>query len=284
MGAKNLAEEFFNQTITLSDKEFNFFAKKIYELSGINLPLSSKNMSLVQNRLSRLLRRYKLTHFSELVEILSDPSKQQIEDFISSLTTNKTHFFREEAHFDFLKSRLKSHFSKSSDLTIWCAASSRGHEAYSLAMVANESLDPFQISKTKILATDIDLEILKIAQQGVYEESDTEGLPLELRKKYFSFDRSTESYSVSKSLKSMIDFRRFNLVTGLYKFNRPFDFIFCRNVLIYFDPPTTLKVITNLGSCLRNDGFLFIGHSESGTAIPRTLSPVTQAVYKKVSA
>jgi chemotaxis protein methyltransferase CheR len=281
MGAPKLDFPSSTIQIELNEKDFQYFSRLIYQLAGINLPYNSKNISLVQNRLSRLLRRYKLSNFTELVQLLEKSTLSLTEEFISCLTTNKTHFFREESHFQFLKSKLQKHFANHHELRIWCAASSTGQEPYTLAIVLSEALTATQLSSSKILATDIDLEILKKANTGQYSESEMDGLSLELKQKYFVKEFSSKKFVVNKTLRSLVDFGKFNLITGNYKFAKPFDFIFCRNVLIYFDRPTTKKVLENLCSCLRMGGYLIIGHSESGTQTIPTLTSVAQAVYRK---
>ena len=270
------------QAVNLEPREYDFFRQYIYELAGIHLPFNPKNQSLVQNRLSRMLRKYHLGSYPELVALLNKKNPEVIEDFISNLTTNKTHFFREEAHFHYLKSSLQQHFAQNNELRIWCAASSTGQEPYTLAILLRETLNENQWNRSRILATDIDLDILAKAEKGRYSSAEMEGLSDALRKKYFVQNLADSSWSVDPQLRKSIDFARFNLVTGNYKFNKAFDFIFCRNVLIYFDAPTTQKVILNLAQCLRPEGLLFIGHSESGTALPNCLKATSQAVYKKV--
>lgn len=281
MGAPKLEISFNSSHFELKQKDFQYFSKKIYDLAGINLPYTTKNMSLVQNRLSRLLRRYNLSNFTELASAMETANATQIEEFISSLTTNKTHFFREEAHFSFLKNELSNHFSQHNELRIWCAASSTGQEPYTLAIVLAENLTANQLSKSKILATDIDLDILKKANAGQYSDSEMEGLSLELKRKYFTKDSATKKYSANRQIKGLIDFARFNLISGNYRFSKPFDFIFCRNVLIYFDGPTTKQVIENLSQCLRPNGYLVLGHSESGTQTHSPLTTTAQAIYRK---
>lgn len=274
--------EFSINQIELTSKDFAYFAKKIYELAGIHLPSNDKNISLVQNRLSRLLRRHELSSYSALADKIEKGGPLIIDEFISSLTTNKTHFFREEAHFEFLEKELPNHFKDHNELRIWCAASSTGQEPYTLAITLLESLSSQQASRSRILATDIDTDILAKAAAGEYSEQEMQGLDAHLRQKYFLRQASKDkSFRAADSISSMIDFARFNLITGNYKFNKPFDFIFCRNVLIYFDPPTTRKVIESLGKCLRPGGHLIIGHSESGTQVPADLKGIAQAVYRK---
>ncbi len=282
--AKSLSAD-LSTTNGISENDFLFFSKKIYDLTGIHLPYNPKNISLMQNRLSRLLRSYQLKNYSDLKSFFDKPNPKFTNEFVTSLTTNKTHFFREQPHFDFLNKLLKSHRDTRQELRVWCAASSTGQEPYSLAISLLENLTPAQISKSKILATDIDLEVLAKAASGLYTENEMDGLPLHLRNKYFTraIIKGQAGYQALPELMGLIDFGRFNLVLGQYKFTKSFDLIFCRNVLIYFDPPTVQNVINQLASTLTSGGHLVVGHSESGTSVTKQLVSVQQAVYQKRS-
>lgn len=266
----------------LKPKTFERFAKKMYEIAGVHLPTTEKNISLVKNRLSRILRKDNYSSFEELADAMENPSPQLLEKFISSLTTNKTHFFREEAHFEFLKKQLEVHFEQHHDLKIWCAASSTGQEPYTLAIAVKENVPPQYHKNCKILATDIDLEVLQKAVNGVYTENEMDGLPPWLRSKYFTASKDKSTFRANDDLANLLHFSRFNLVQGDYKFKNQFDFVFCRNVLIYFDPPTTKKVIASLASTVKKDGFLILGHSESGMVSDPQIKAMSQATYKKL--
>lgn len=268
---------------TLSAEHFQFFADLMYDLSGVNLPPSDKNTALVQNRVVRLLRKYKLSNYGDLISLLKNPNSEIINDFISSLTTNKTHFFREDSHFNWLAQYLKSHFERHSELRIWCAAASTGQEPYTTAIVLRENLSSQQLAKTKFLATDIDLQVLKKAAEGVYTNSEMEGCPENLRTKYFEVRKAPElSYRAKDEIAKMIRFAPLNLIQDSYPFQHKFHIVFCRNVLIYFDPPTTHKVIENLASALVPGGHLILGHSESGTVKSSLIKPLSRAVYQKL--
>lgn len=266
----------------LKPKIFERFAKRLYDIAGIHLPVSEKNLSLVKNRLSRILRKESIASFEELANMMDNPSPALLEQFISALTTNKTHYFREEAHFDFLKKQLETHFEKHQDLRIWCAAASTGQEPYTLALVVKESVPPQYHSKCRILATDIDLEVLQKAANGVYTESEMEGLPSYLRTRYFTTSSDKQHFRVNDDVAKLVHFSRFNLIQGNYNFRTPFHYVFCRNVLIYFDPPTTKQVISNLASTLQKDGYLILGHSESGMVSDPQIKALSQATYRKL--
>lgn len=287
MSSARKTNEEFNlqvmQEIELSKEQFSFFAGMMYDLSGVNLPLSDKNEALVKNRLTKLLRKYKYANYDELKNKMKNPEPQLLNDFISALTTNKTHFFREESHFDWLADYLKKHFDKNQELRFWCAAASTGQEPYTTAIVMRENLNANQLAKTKFLATDIDLQVLKKAAEGVYTASEMDGCPDALRTKYFETVRGKDTaYRAKDDLAQMIRFAPLNLVQDSYPFQHKFHVIFCRNVLIYFDPPTTKKVIENLANSLVPGGFLVLGHSESGTVKSPLIKPLSRAIYQKI--
>jgi chemotaxis protein methyltransferase CheR len=270
--------------IELSENTFKKFSKKMYDLAGVNLPPNPKNFSLVKNRLSKLIRQYSLSSYEELFEYLDREDKQLKSDFISALTTNKTSFFREEAHFDFFKTYLKTHFEKNQDLRVWCAAASIGAEPYTIAICLNEILTPEQLKRTRVLATDIDLQVLERSAKGVYTPAEIEDVPDQMKRAYFEHAEKDghDWYRVKDNLAKLVQFAPFNLIQDQYKFQHGFHVVFCRNVLIYFDEPTTKKVIANLTSTLKPDGYLILGHSESGTVRNPDLKAMTRAVYQKV--
>lgn len=280
--AKKLPSEFFNfESMELSSKEFSFFAQKMYELSGVYLPENDKNRALMKNRLAKLLRKYTINSYQGLVEHLMSASKDELNDFVSSLTTNKTDFFREKSHFDFLERHLKTHFEKHDELRIWCAAASTGQEPYTLAMVCSEFLKPADLKRTKILATDIDLDALQKGADGFYMPNEMVGTPPALQAKYF--EDFAGQLRAKDSLTQLISFCPFNLVKDSYQFRQPFHYVFCRNVLIYFDEATCAKVIDGLISSLAPGGHLFLGHSEAGVMKSPKAESLTGAVFRRKS-
>ncbi len=279
--ARNLLAEFQSlESLELGSEEFKFFADKMYQLAGVSLPENDKNYALMKNRLAKLLRTYAFSSYSDLIQKLKTATPELTNEFISCLTTNKTDFFRESYHFEFMQDYLKTHFKSNPDLRIWCSAASTGQEPYTLSMVCHESLNASEMSRTKILATDIDLDALGKAADGMYARSDMSGLPPALEKKYF--DEIAGLYRASEAIVKPLHFSQFNLVKGPYQFQKPFHMIFCRNVLIYFDDATIDRVITNLISCLAPGGYLFLGHSESGAMRIKTAKPLSRAIFQKV--
>ncbi len=271
------------QELQLSKEQYAFFSKLMYDLSGVNLPVSDKNEALVKNRLAKLLRKNKLATYADLQKAMRAPTPEMINEFISCLTTNKTHFFREESHFDWLANYLKTHFDHHQELRFWCAASSTGQEPYTTAIVMQENLKPAQISRVKFLATDIDLQVLKKAAEGAYSSSEMEGCPEELRAKYFDKLKGKDIvYRAKDEISKMIRFAPMNLVQESYPFQHKFHVIFCRNVLIYFNPETTKSVLDRLANSLIPGGYLILGHSESGTVKSNLLKPLSRAIYQRV--
>jgi chemotaxis protein methyltransferase CheR len=234
--------------VILTEKMFWNFSKKIYELAGVDLPLTPKNQALVRNRIVKILRRRSLMSFEDYWEIVQEGGPSERSEFISALTTNMTYFYREPAHFDFLTLHLpKIAEENSAELRIWCAASSTGQEPYTIAMTACEALNENALKKVKILATDIDLQVLTKAAVGLYEEREMQGLAPQLSEKYFDKKTSAKGphWRAKDKIHAMIRFAPFNLMEPKYDFKHKFNVIFCRNVLIYFDEATTKKVIEN---------------------------------------
>ncbi|MGE5086768.1 MAG: CheR family methyltransferase [Bacillota bacterium] len=273
------------EEIKLSEKMFEKFAKHMYELAGVDLPFTPKNHALIRNRIVKLLRRHNLKTYEEYWAMIEKGNKDLTSEFISALTTNMTSFYRESNHFDFLVNALPELNKKfGSDIRIWCAAASTGQEPYTIAMTACEAMNQAPTMKPRLLATDIDLQVLKKAAIGTYEEREMQGLPPLQRSKYFEKINSngTEYWRAKDLIHNMIRFAPFNLMSPQYDFKNKFHVIFCRNVLIYFDEPTTKKVIDSLTSCLAPGGYLVLGHSESGNVKHPNLKPLSRAVYQKI--
>lgn len=268
------------QEIELSKPMFEKFAAKMYELAGVDLPFSPKNHALLKNRLVKVLRRRGLDNYEEYWDQIKDASGKDISEFVSALTTNMTSFYRESAHFDFLAEFLPKHFQKESELRIWCAAASTGQEPYTLAMTVTENLPAQQVQKTRILATDIDEQVLRKASIGKYEDREMQGLNPLLRQKYFN--TKGEVYQAKDEIHRLIRFAAFNLMNESYVFQNKFHIIICRNVLIYFDEPTTKRVIDNLVKVLAPGGYLILGHSESGNVKNPDIKPLSRAIYQKL--
>ena len=225
----------------LGDNACKALIERIHRTTGISLDCSRR--PLVRARVGRRLRALGLDDFDDYVALL-DRNPDELAELVSVITTNLTSFFREQHHFDLLAQFLRG---RTGLQRLWSAACSTGEEPYSMAIVAAEAG-----VQAKILATDIDEEVLEHTRQGVYDES--------------RLDRGVGPldglYRVKATTRAMVDARSLNLV-GPWVMREPVDALFCRNVIIYFDPPTQVRVIRRLVDALRVGGLLFLGHSES---------------------
>jgi len=272
------------EEIELTQSMYEKFAKKMYDLAGVDLPYSPKNHALIRNRIIKVLRRHKFESYEQYWAYLQSPTPESTSEFISALTTNMTSFYRESTHFDFLTQKLPELLKGQPEVRIWCAAASTGQEPYTIAVTVCEALGEELSRKVRILATDVDHQVLKKGSVGVYDEKEMQGLSPVLRQKYFQKAKKDEEnyYRANDKIHKMLRFAPFNLMSPKYEFQNKFHVIFCRNVLIYFDEPTTKKVIDNLTSCLLPGGYLILGHSESGNVKHSQLKPLSRAVYQKV--
>ncbi|HEX2829082.1 MAG TPA: CheR family methyltransferase [Burkholderiales bacterium] len=243
--------------------DFQRIARLIYEHAGISLAASKQEM--VYSRLARRLRARNLTRFTDYIGYLeSTKDPVEWEAFVNSLTTNLTSFFREPHHFTELARFLEQRRNRAEPITIWCAASSTGEEPYSIAMTAVDVWKSFNLPVT-IVATDLDTNVLAKAESGVYTADRVEKLAPDQLRRFFlkGTGANAGSVRVRRELRSLITFRQLNLLDTSWPVRGPFDAIFCRNVMIYFDKPTQRKVLQKLAPLVRHDGLLFAGHSES---------------------
>ncbi len=276
----------FYEKRKLSDTDFRRLSHFITSNYGIKLPPVKKVM--VEGRLQKRLKVTGIATFDEYLEyVFSKEGKAELLEMIDAISTNKTDFFRESSHFDFMMNELLPEFSKSGQrLNIWSAASSSGEEIYSLAIVIEEFNTANERNRINynILGTDISIEILKKAVKAVYHHDRIRELPMPLRNKYFlrSKDRKANLVRVIPELRSKARFKRLNLMDHDYDVENDFDIIFCRNVLIYFDKETQEKVINKLCRKLKVGGYFFLGHSESiiGKNVP--LTQLEPTIYKRI--
>ncbi|MGQ3685534.1 MAG: CheR family methyltransferase [Candidatus Loosdrechtia sp.] len=274
---------------TLSDEEFMLFRNLIYDTCGINITPSKKE--LLKARLNKRLIQSGISSFRDYYKYVTsvDNTSNELIHLIDSISTNKTDFFREKKHFDFLDNTLlpalisKKTKERNRKFRIWCAAASSGEEPYTIAMTLFNHVKPGNGWDIKILATDISTKVLQKAIQGIYKEDLLKDVPPEIISSHFSsvIIDNTKCYRVKDHLGDIITFRRFNLMTPQFPFKNPFDFIFCRNVMIYFDPETQRKLVTNLYNCLPKGGYLFIGHSETLSRSKSDFKYIQPAIYQK---
>ena len=241
--------------------DFERVRKLIYEHAGI--ALSPAKQDMVYSRLARRLRETRLKSFGEYLALLERGDKGEWEKFVNSLTTNLTSFYREPHHFPMLAEHLKK-LQGRSPIKIWCSAASTGEEPYSIAMTAVEAFNSFSPPVT-IVASDLDTNVLATAAKGVYTHDRVDKISPERLSRFFirSVGAQDGSFTVKPELRRMITFQRLNLLEPNWSLRGPFDAIFCRNVMIYFDKPTQYKILSRFAPLMSDQGLLFAGHSES---------------------
>ncbi|MDR3428925.1 CheR family methyltransferase [Silvimonas sp.] len=260
-----------------TEQDFEKVRVMIYNYAGIALTPAKHDM--VYGRLARRLRALGLRTFNEYLQVLDRGDSKEFELFANSLTTNLTSFFRESHHFPMLADHLKAQRS-SGVLNLWCSASSTGEEAYSMAITACEAFDSLR-PPVHIIATDLDTGVLETAKQGIYGADEVEKLEGQRAKRYFE-KQSDGRYRVRQELRDMIVYRKVNLMEPNWPIRGPLDAIFCRNVMIYFDKPTQLKVLQRFAPLLKPDGLLFVGHSENLYHAADIFKLRNKTVYERV--
>lgn len=274
----------------LGTEEFRRVADALFMDAGITLPDSK--MTLVHSRLSKRLRALKMNRFEAYCDFI-ESAEGAIErrQLLTALTTNVTRFFREPHHFDDLRDRLLPALLKRAKqgerIRIWSAGCSSGEEPYSIAMCLNALAPDLSGLDIRILATDIDPNILQRGRLGIYSDAQMKGLPDDLRNKYFhrvETDGHGDHYQVSDTLKKLISYKELNL-TKRWPLKGPFDVIFCRNVVIYFNEPTAQKVWADFASLLSPGAHLLVGHSERVTGPATALFDTTGVTtYRRIEA
>ncbi|TPQ36403.1 chemotaxis protein CheR [Bradyrhizobium guangdongense] len=256
--------------VHLSDRHFRTIAELIEGQVGIKLPPGKRLM--LEGRLHKRVRALNYTGVNEYVDNLFDGDlfDSELTHLIDVVTTNKTDFFREPQHFDFMRETavpalLKAHGRKSPNLKIWSSASSTGMEAYTAAMVLDDMTRTGSRFQFRVLGTDISTAVLRLAKTAIYTRDVVAPVPENFVKRYFlsARDRSRGEVRVVPELRCVTHFMRMNLMDASYPVDRDVDIIFCRNVLIYFERETQRKVVQQLCSHLRPGGYLLVGHSES---------------------
>lgn len=257
------AKEWFFVLQSFTDREFEKYRRLIYEKSGIHL--SDVKKDTLKAKLHKLMARNSMYSYDEYYDTLvTDRDKQSIIEFINEITINKTDFFRENNHFDFIKYKIQWILEKNPrilrnrEIRVWSAGCSTGEEAYTLAFVLKECL-PEKIN-IKILATDICSKVLIIAGKGIYPSRIRNEIDSYYLTRYF--ERSENEYKVVDSIRELVTIRQFNLMDA-FPFSNTFDMIFCRNVMIYFDTKTQQSLLDKFYSVTAPGGLLFLGHSES---------------------
>ncbi len=273
----------------LTDEDFSRLSSFIYEELGIKMPYPKKIM--LQGRLQKRVSDLKMASFKEYLDFVF--SKEGLEDeiikMIDLITTNKTDFFREATHFDYLTSTVLPELCEDKrpahkTIRLWSAGCSSGEEPYTIAIVMKEFLEKHPEYDFEIFATDISLRILQKAATAIYPEDRISMIPYSIKHKYFlkSKDHQSKTVRLVPDIRSKVTFQRLNFMDSHYSVEREFDIIFCRNVLIYFDRETQQEVICKLASKLKHDGYFFLGHSESITNMAVPLRQIRPTIFRKI--
>jgi len=269
-----------------TDKHFQEIRKLVLAHTGICL--SEIKMDMVYSRLARRLRQLQLDSFTTYLDLLDRDDNDEIGNFINSITTNLTSFFREKHHFDYLKTTLLPQLMRSNSgskrIRIWSAGCSTGEEPYSLAITVKEAIPDHLGWDVKILATDLDTNVIATGSEGIYTLERVNGLLPETLKRWFSRGTGARSGFVraSPELRDMIMFKQLNLM-GQWPVKPGVDIIFCRNVVIYFDQETQRKLFDRYANILRPDGYLFVGHSETLYNVSERFKLLGKTIYQRMS-
>jgi chemotaxis protein methyltransferase CheR len=267
-----------------SDRDFEALRRLVKDLTGINL--SDQKRELVYGRLARRLRALHLKTFAEYRDLLDSDDGKEIGELCNAITTNLTSFFRESHHFEYLREQVlqgrAAQRNASRRMRIWSAGCSTGEEPYSLAMTVMEALPELRTWDIKILATDLDSDVLSRAQRGIYAADRVRTLSPQRLSRFFVERRGRDGpcYEVIPELMSLITFRQLNLMHHL-PMKGPLDVIFCRNVVIYFDKDTQRELFTRVAYLQRPGDMLFLGHSESLFKVSESYNPIGKTIYKR---
>jgi chemotaxis protein methyltransferase CheR len=268
-----------------TDADFDSLRTLAHELAGISL--SDAKRELVYGRVSRRLRELRLNSFADYRALLAGPQgSSEIGEFINAVTTNLTAFFREKHHFEYFREQFldprAAEPGASRRIRVWCAAASTGEEPYSIAITIAEAIPDWKRWDIRILATDLDTNVLKHAAAGLYTEDRVKDMPRALVTKYF--ERVNHAGAVRLKVKSelaaMITFRQLNLIHRL-PMQGPLDAIFCRNVIIYFDKNTQRDLFARMAPLQQPGNLLFLGHSETLFKVSESWKLVGKTIYRR---
>lgn len=270
--------------MTLSTNEFQLFQTLVYQQVGISL--SENKQSLIVSRLSKRVRDLELPSYQAYYDfVVGGTDPDELTKLLDMISTNKTDFFREPGHFDFLREKIIPTLANEQAIRIWCSASSTGEEPYTIAMTLWDAISQPAQWDCQILASDISTRVLEKAAKGIYEDERVQSLPSDLVRRHFLRGKGEQQgfLKIKLPLLNMVSFRRINLMDEAFPIRNPLDVIFCRNVMIYFDRPTQAKLMTKFYRYLKPGGYLFIGHSESLQWIEHPFAYVAPTIYQKAN-
>lgn len=260
----------------------------MYRETGVSL--SDAKRPLVCSRLARRLKTLKLKDYSAYIDYLkgSDTKQSELQNLVNCLTTNKTDFFRERHHFDFLRDVVfpelqnKARRNSSRKLRIWSSACSQGDEPYSIAMTVMEHLSAYRSWDVQVLASDVNTEVLETAKAGIYPANKVDPLEESWKRKYLLRGKGSQAdqIQIRPEVKQLISFRNINLMKA-WPMDEEFDVIFCRNVIIYFDRETQTRLLQRLAERLTGDGYLILGHSENSPWLMKYFEPMGNTIFKR---
>jgi chemotaxis protein methyltransferase CheR len=272
----------------LTEEDFRFLARRVYDLTGI--VIHERKRDMLYSRLSRRLRTLGLGSFQEYCAYVGGADGEgEIGAMINAVTTNLTHFFRESHHFDHLRDEalpavaVADRQAGNRRLRIWSAGCSSGEEPYSIAMTVKAARVDFSRWNVRVLASDLDTDMVARAAAGRYRSADATGIPDELARQHTDAVQMPNGSEVRMrdALRQMIVFKQLNLM-GDWPMRGPFDAIFCRNVMIYFDHATKARLVDRFADLLRPDGWLYIGHSESLSKVSDRFQFVGRTIYRRI--
>jgi chemotaxis protein methyltransferase CheR len=272
----------------LTRSEYELFRELIYKKSGINL--GDGKMQLLRSRLGKQLRQGGFSSFRAYYDhVVKDQAGGELSTLLDAISTNTTHLFREESHFDFLRTVIRGWTedagwcAENKSLRIWSAGCSSGEEPYSIAMVVHDALRNHPRIQPKILATDLSVPMLRRAKIGLFDPQRVGTVPPALAKRYLQKAQSDDGprVQVTPEVRKLITFARFNLMTPKFPFRLGFHVIFCRNVMIYFDRTTQAGLVGRYHEHLISGGYLLIGHSESLSNVEHSFAYVEPTIYRR---
>ena len=265
----------------MDHKVFQKLREIVYENCGINL--NDSKAAMVSARIAKRMRILKIKEHAEYLDcLINDKNNGEINNFLDVISTNVTSFFREKEHFDLLSGIIKGFIENGQKrIRIWCAASSTGQEAYTIAMVCDRA--GVKSTDFKILATDISTNVLLAAKEGKYKAEIIKNVPGDFLAQYFTEENegNNKFFCVKETLKELIVFKRLNLFKTPYPMRGPIDVVYCRNVMIYFDNSTRERLISEIYRLLRPGGYLITGHAESLTSIKNNFKSRKPSVFIK---
>jgi chemotaxis protein methyltransferase CheR len=268
-----------------SEADFQALSKIAYEHAGIMLPEAKKN--LLYGRLSRRLRSLGLTSFEEYRQYLKENSGEELQLFINALSTNHTKFFREQHHFEHFVSDVVAPFLAAHPtggrLRIWSAGCSSGEEPHTIALILAAEIKDLASRDVRILATDIDTDVLRKAAQGIFSTEAVSAVPAKYRAPLSKAADGSDNVIIDRKVCSLISFGQLNFMDDKWPMRGPFDAIFCRNVMIYFDGPTKTKLVDRFTDLLRIGSWLYIGHSESLLGSHPRLKLAGRTIYRRTA-